>query len=137
MTIFVKDKMHMAEAGSYFRESVKIDGDFLVPPRTYFWKDLVVTGSLYMCPESHVAGNVSCNGAVICRDTVIEGELDSGKEQLTVCDNAKVRVIKSDGNVLLREGMTSSEVHGVNILVMGKIQCAKLMGKNTRVISNT
>ncbi|HJJ29793.1 MAG TPA: polymer-forming cytoskeletal protein [Methanocorpusculum sp.] len=136
MKVLVKDKLHMAEAGSYFRGSVQIDGDFLVPPRTFFWKDLVVTGNLYLCPESHVAGNVTCNGAVICRDSVIEGELDSGSEQLTVCDNAKVRVIKSDGNVLLRPGIVSSEVRGVNILVMGKIQCAKLMGKNTRVVTN-
>ena len=136
MKIFVKDNLHMAERGSYFRDSVKIDGDFLFPSRTYFWRDLVVTGNLYLCPESHVAGNVKCNGAVICRGSVIEGELDSGEEQLTVCDKAKIRVINSSGNVLLRPEMVSAEVHGVNILVMGKIYCGKLMGKNTRVISN-
>lgn len=136
MTVFVKDGLHMAKKGSYFRESVKVDGDFLVPPRTQFWKDLVVSGTLYLCPESHVAGNVSCNGAVICRDCVIEGELSSGKEQLTVCDGAKIRIIRSEGDVLLRKGAVSSEVHGVNVLVVGKIHCAKLMGKNTRVVSD-
>lgn len=96
----------------------------------------MVTGKLFLCPESHVAGNVTCNGAVVCRDSVIEGELNAGTEQLTVCDNAKVRVIRSDGNVLLRPGVISAEVRGVNILVMGKIQCGKLMGKNTRVVTN-
>lgn len=121
MKVLVKDNLHMAEAGSYFRGSVLIEGDFLVPPRTYFWRDLVVTGKLFLCPESHVAGNVTCNGAVVCRDSVIEGELNAGTEQLTVCDNAKVRVIRSDGNVLLRPGVISAEVRGVNILVMGKI----------------
>jgi len=136
MKVLVKDNLHTAEPGSYFRGSVMIDGDFLVPPRTFFWRDLVVTGKLFLCSESHVAGNVTCNGAVICHDSVIEGELNSGEEQLTVCDNAKVRVIKSDGNVLLRPGIISAEVRGVNILVMGKIQCGKLMGKNTRVVTN-
>ena len=136
MKVFVKDNLHMAEAGSYFRDSVKIDGDFLVPPRTHFWRDLVVTGKLLLGPQSHVAGNVKCNGAVICHDAVIEGELDSGLEQLTVCDNAKVRVIKSEGDVLLRPEIVSAEVSGINILVVGKVQCGKLMGKNTRVITN-
>ena len=43
MAIFVQDTLHMAERGSYYEGSVKIDGDFLVPPRTEFWKDIVVS----------------------------------------------------------------------------------------------
>ncbi|HJJ42553.1 MAG TPA: polymer-forming cytoskeletal protein [Methanocorpusculum sp.] len=136
MKVFVKDKLYMPEKGSYFNKSVKIDGDFLVPPRTFFWKDLEVTGSLYLCPESHITGSVTCCGAVICRDCVIEGELNSGNKELIVCDNAKIKIINSEGDVLIRKGIVSSEVRGINILIMGKIQCAKLMGKNTRVISS-
>lgn len=136
MKVFVKDNLYMAEKGSYFRESVKIDGDFLVPKRTIFWKDVIVTGSLYLCPQCCISGNVKCNGAVIGPYSVIKGEIDSGDEQLTVCDKAAVRVIKSNGNVLLRDGVQSNEVHAVNLLVMGKIKCNKLMGKNTRVVSN-
>ena len=67
MAIFVQDTLHMAERGSYYEGSVKIDGDFLVPPRTEFWKDIVVSGNIYLCPESHVKGNVTCKGGVICR----------------------------------------------------------------------
>lgn len=136
MAVLVKDNLYMAEPGSYYRESVKIDGDFLVPPRTYFWRDVVVSGKLILCPESHIAGNAECHGAVVARGCIIEGELDSGEEPVVVCDGAKVRIIRSTGNVLLRPGITSSEVRGENILVMGKIQCGKLMGKNTRVVSN-
>ena len=105
MKVIVKDNLHTAEPGSYFRGSVMIDGDFLVPPRTFFWRDLVVTGKLFLCPESHVAGNVTCNGAVICHDSVIEGKLNSGLEQLTVCDNATG---KSPGYPVGRECSASS-----------------------------
>ncbi|HJJ28645.1 MAG TPA: polymer-forming cytoskeletal protein [Methanocorpusculum sp.] len=136
MKVFVKGNQYMAEKGSYFRESVKIDGDFLVPKRTIFWKDVVVTGSLYLCPECSISGNVTCNGAVIGPCSVIKGELNAGEEQLTVCDNAAVRIIKSTGNVLLRDGVQSTEVHAENLLVMGKVRCNKLMGKKTKVVSN-
>ncbi|HJJ47525.1 MAG TPA: polymer-forming cytoskeletal protein [Methanocorpusculum sp.] len=136
MIVFVKDNLYMAEKGAYFRESVKIDGDFLVPKRTIFWKDVVVSGSLYLCPECTISGNVSCNGAVIGPGSVIKGEFNAGEEQLTVCDNAAVRLIKSTGNVLLRDGVQSNEVHAENLLIMGKVRCNKLMGKKTKVISN-
>lgn len=136
MKVFVQNNLHMAEPGSYFRESVKIDGDFLVPRRTIFWKDLVVTGGLYLCPECTISGNVTCNGAVIGPGSIIKGEIDAGEEQLTVCDNAAVRVIKSTGNVLLRDGVQSSEVHAENLLIMGKVRCNKLMGKKTKVVRN-
>ena len=94
MKVFVKGTTYLAEPGSYFKDSVKIDGDFIVPPKTQFWKDLVVSGHLSLGVGSRV------------------------------------------GNVLLRPGIVSDEVHGENILVMGKIHCGKLMGRNTRVVTN-
>ncbi|MDR3102645.1 MAG: polymer-forming cytoskeletal protein [Methanocalculaceae archaeon] len=136
MKVFAKGKIYLAEPGSYFRGPVKIDGDFIVPPRTQFWKDLVVTGRLSLGASSRVGGSVSCSGAVVARGCVVEGELTAGTDQVTVCDGARVRVIRSEGNVLLRPGIVSEEVHGGNILVMGKIHCGKLMGRNTRVITN-
>jgi hypothetical protein len=66
----------------------------------------------------------------------VEGELVSGEGQVTVCDGARVRIIRSEGNVLLRPGMSADEVHGNNILVMGKVHCGKLMGRNTRVVTS-
>ena len=135
MAIFVQDTLHMAERGSYYEGSVKIDGDFLVPPHTEFWKDIVVSGNIYLCPESHVKGNVTCKGGVICRGCVIEGDLIAEDGELRICDGASVHRIISTGDVYLRKDVISSEVRGNNILVMGKIQCGKLMGKNTRVVS--
>lgn len=135
MTIFVQDRLHMAERGSYYEGSVKIDGDFLVPPRTEFWKDIVVSGNIFLCPESHVKGNVTCAGGVICRGCVIDGDLIAEGGELRICDGAFVHRIISTGDVYLRKDVSASEVRGNNILVMGKIQCGKLMGKNTRVIS--
>ncbi|MDU9376608.1 hypothetical protein McpSp1_12310 [Methanocorpusculaceae archaeon Sp1] len=136
MKVFVKDRTYLAERGSYFKESVKIDGDFIVPPKTQFWRDLVVTGNLSLGVGSRVGGNITCNGAVISRGCLVEGELVSDTEQVTICDGARVRVVKSNGNVLLRPGIVSDEVHGENILVMGKVHCGKLMGRNTRVINH-
>ncbi len=136
MKVFVKGKTYLAEPGSYFKESVKIDGDFIVPPKIQFWKDLVVTGHLSLGVGSRVGGNITCNGAVISRGCLVEGELVSDTDQVTICDGARVRVVKSNGNVLLRPGIVSDEVHGENILVMGKVHCGKLMGTNTRVITN-
>ena len=136
MKVFVKGTTYLAEPGSYFKDSVKIDGDFIVPPKTQFWKDLVVSGHLSLGVGSRVGGNITCNGAVIGRGCLVEGELNAGSEQLTVCDGARVRVIRSEGDVLLRPGIVSDEVHGENILVMGKIHCGKLMGRNTRVVTN-
>ncbi|HJJ99073.1 MAG TPA: polymer-forming cytoskeletal protein [Methanocorpusculum sp.] len=136
MKIFVKDTTYLAEPGSLFTYSVKIDGDFIVPQKTHFWKDLVVTGHLSLGAYSRVYGNVSCNGAVISRGCLVEGELNAETEQLTVCDGARVRIIRSKGNILLRPGIVSDEVHGENILVMGKIHCRKLVGRNTRIITN-
>ncbi len=135
MTIFVQDTLHMAERGSYYEGSVKIDGDFLVPPRTEFWKDIVVSGCIYLCPETHVKGNVICKGGIIGRGCVIEGDLTADGGELRICDGAAVHRIISTGDVFLRKDVSASEVRGNNILVMGKIQCGKLMGKNTRVVS--
>ncbi|HJK41481.1 MAG TPA: polymer-forming cytoskeletal protein, partial [Methanocorpusculum sp.] len=107
MKVFVKGTTYLAEPGSYFKDSVKIDGDFIVPPKTQFWKDLVVSGHLSLGVGSRVGGNITCNGAVIGRGCLVEGELNSGSEQLTVCDGARVLVIRSEGNVLLRPGIVS------------------------------
>lgn len=136
MKVFVKGTTYMAEPGSYFKDPVKIEGDFLVPPKTQFWKNLVVTGTLSLGAGSRVGGNILCNGAVIGRGCLVEGELCTGQGQVTICDGARVRVIRSEGNVLLRPGMAADEVHGENILVMGKVHCGKLMGRNTRVVTN-
>ena len=82
-------------------------------------------------------GNVTCKGGVICRGCVIEGDLIAESDgELRICDGASINRILSTGDVYLRKDVSASEVRGNNILVLGKIQCGKLMGKNTRVVSS-
>lgn len=89
MKIFVNGTTYLAEPGCYFEKPIKIDGDFIVPLKTQFWKDLVVIGTLSLGVGSRVGGNITCNGAVISCGCLIEGELISDTEQVTVCDGAR------------------------------------------------
>jgi len=136
--VHVKDSNYMAKRGSFFQGSIKIDGDFLLGTRSTIWGNLVVAGNLYLMSECQINGNVTCAGGVIGRGTVVTGTFTTTQENgsLTVCDGAKINVISSSGDVYLRPDVTSAEVFGNNILVQGKVHCGRLMGKNTRVISN-
>ncbi len=135
MAVFYKGNQYMAEHGSFFRESVKIDGDFLVASRSTFWKNLVVFGNLYLCPDCQVKGNVLCWGSVVSRGCTIDGELKAIAGPVTLCDGAKIGKVNSQGDIFVRPGVTASEIYGDLITVMGKVHCGKLMGKKTRVIS--
>lgn len=135
MAVLYKDNQYMAEKGSFFRDSVKINGDFLVGPRSTFRKNLVVCGNLYLCPECQVKGNIICYGGVVSRGCVIEGELKVLAGPTTLCDGASVAKLTSQGDVLIRPDVQAKEISGDLIVVMGKIKCGKLMGKKTRVVS--
>lgn len=135
MAVLFKGNQYMAERGSFFPESVKIDGDFLVGPRGTFWKNLVVTGNLYLCPECQVKGNIICRGGVISRGCVLDGELKVTDGPLTLCDKANVNKVNCNGDVFIRPGVSAGEIYGDTILVLGKINCGKLLGKKTRVVS--
>ena len=135
MAVLVKGRKYMAERGTFLQGSVKIDGDFLMAHRCTIWGNLVVTGNLYLCPECQINGNVLCTGGVIGRSSAINGTVTATEGPLIVCDGAKIREINCKGDVSLRPEVSSESVTGVNILVLGKVHCGKLMGKNTRVIS--
>lgn len=136
MAIIYKDNQYMTKCNSFFPESVKIEGDFLVGSRSTFWKNLVVTGNLYLCPECQIKGDVTCHGGIISRGCCIEGELRVFDGDLTLCDGAQMGKVVSQGNILIRQGVIAREIYGDMILVAGKIQCSKLMGKKTRVVSS-
>jgi len=135
MAVLYKGNQYMAERGSFFRESVKIDGDFLVASRSTFWKNLVVSGNLYLCPECQIKGNILCYGGVVSRGCIIEGELKAIAGPVTLCDGAFIGKVTSQGDVIVRPGVRASEIYGDLITVMGKVKCGKLMGKKTRVVS--
>ncbi|HJJ54860.1 MAG TPA: polymer-forming cytoskeletal protein [Methanocorpusculum sp.] len=135
MAVLYKGNQYMAERGSFFSESVKIDGDFLVGPRSTFWKNLVVSGNIYLCPECHIKGNVLCYGGVVGHECIIEGEFKAIAGPVTLCDNAALGKVTCQGDVMVRPGVRASEVYGDMITVVGKAKCGKLMGKKTRVVS--
>ena len=134
MAVIYKGTQYLAEPGSFFRGSVKIDGDFVVSARSTFWKNLVVTGNLYLCPECQIKGNVSCKSGVISRGCVIDGELSVSEGPVTLCDGADVHIVSCAGDVLVRPGVSSAEISGDTITVVGKIHCGRVMGKKTRVV---
>lgn len=135
MAVIYKGTQYVAETGSFFRESVKIDGDFTVAPRGTFWKDLVVTGNLYLAPLCQIKGNVSCKAAIVSRGCIIDGTMTITEGPLTLCDGADVQKVTCAGDVLIRPGVCAREVHGETITVVGKVHCGKIMGKKTRVVS--
>jgi len=136
MVVFVQGTKYMAPRGSFFQGSVKVDGDLLLGQRSTIWGNLVVNGNLYLMPQCQINGNVTCNGGIIGHGTVISGTYYVNQGTLTVCDGAKIHTITSTGDIFLRPDVTSEEVSGINILVLGKVHCGRLMGKNTRIISS-
>ena len=137
MAVLVKGRKYMAEYGTFLQGSVKIEGDFLMAHRCTIWGNLVVTGSLYLCPECQINGKVICTGGVIGRRSSITGTMMVTGGPLIVCDGAQIKEINCKGDVCLRPEVSSESVTGSNILVIGKVHCGKLRGKNTRLISQS
>ena len=125
-----------AQKGAYFEGNVKIDGNFVIPPRTHFWGRLVVAGNLELGARSSVALDVSCKSAIIGSQVRIKGPLVATGD-VTLLDHAVVFSVKTDGNVIIRPGVhvgdvTTSEA----IIVHGKIKSGKLTGKTMKVLGN-
>ena len=135
MAIQYKGNQYVAERGSFFRDSVMIDGDFIVGGRSTFWQNLNVTGKLYLCPECQIRGNIVCSGGVIGRGCNIDGDMTAGTGSLILCDNSTVGCVSTEGDVLVRPGVSAKEIYGDLITVVGKVRCGKLMGKKTRLMA--
>jgi predicted acyltransferase (DUF342 family) len=136
MKVYLWGDTYIASRGSFFDGHVKVDGNFIVPPDTHFWGRLVVAGRLELGADSSVGGEVIAQSAVIGPRSRVKGRLIT-LETVTACDRACIRTIQAGGNVLLRPGVVTGDVKSdETIVVVGKIQSGKLLGRNVKVFGN-
>jgi len=120
--------------GAYFEGHVHIDGDLLVTRNTHFWGRLVVEGDLTLGPYSTVAAGVWCGNAIIGDHVRIRGPLVAIGDVL-VCDGAVIGMIKAARDVRLRPGVRVGDVvSGRSILVQGKVESGRLLGRTVKVV---
>jgi len=125
-----------AQPGSYFDGNVKIDGNFVVPPRTHFWGKLAVAGRLELGPRSTVALGITCGSAIIGSNARVKGPVMAAGD-VTILDNAVVHEVKAGGNVTLRTGVRVGDVTaGEGLVIHGKIKSKKLIGKTVKVLGD-
>jgi Integral membrane protein CcmA involved in cell shape determination len=127
---------YYAPKGAYYEGNVKIDGDFIVPPRTHFWGRLVVTGRLELGMKSSIALDVECGSAIIGSHARVKGPLVAAGD-VTLLDHCAVYSVKAGGNVMIRPDVHVGDVTSDNaILVHGRIKSGKLIGKTMKVLGN-
>lgn len=135
-TVFQKGTTYFAEKGSYFEGNVKIDGDFVVPPRTHFWGRLNVGGNLELGPRSSVALDIVCWNAIIGSQSRVKGPIVA-QGDVTILDHAAVHSVQAGGKVILRTGVSVGDVTaGDTIIVHGRIKSGNLIGKNMKVLGD-
>jgi predicted acyltransferase (DUF342 family) len=123
--------------GAFFEGNVRIDGDLLVPRDTHFWGRLVVEGDLTLGPCSTVAGGVWCGNATIGDHVRIRGPLVAVGDVM-VCDAAAIGMIRAARDVTLRPGVRVGDVvSGRSILVQGKVESGRLLGRLVKVVGAT
>jgi cytoskeletal protein CcmA (bactofilin family) len=131
------DTSYIVPRGAYFEGNVRIDGDLLVPRDTHFWGRLVVEGDLTLGPRSTVAGGVWCANATIGDHVVIKGPLVAVGDVM-VCDGAAIGMIHAARDVTLRPGVRVGDVvSGRSILVQGKVESGRLLGRLVKVTAAT
>ncbi len=136
VTLIRQGDTFYAQSGSYFDGNVKIDGNFVVPPRTHFWGRLAVAGRLELGPRSTVALGITCGSAIIGSSARIKGPVVA-EGDVTILDNAAVHEIRAGGNVTLRTGVRVGDVSaGEALVIHGKIRSKKLVGKTVKVLGD-
>jgi cytoskeletal protein CcmA (bactofilin family) len=119
---------------AYFEGNVYIDGDLLVPRNTHFWGRLVVEGDLTLGPYSTVAAGVWCGNAIVGDHARIRGSLVAVGDVL-VCDGAAIGMIRAARDVKMRPGVRVGDVvSGRTILVQGRVESGRLLGRMVKVI---
>ncbi len=133
MKVYRHGDTYIAPQGSFFDGNVKIDGNFIAPPDTHIWGDMVVAGCLELGPYSSIGGSVRAGRAVIGHDARIKGPL-SVLESVTVCDNAHLVSIMAGGDITLRPGVRVGDVNSKEtIFVYGKVNSDRLFGRAVKV----
>lgn len=136
VTVVRQGDTFYAQRGSYFDGNVKIDGNFVVPPRTHFWGRLVVAGRLELGPRSTVALGITCGSAIIGSNSRIKGPVVAVGD-VTILDNAVVHEVRAGGNVSLRAGARVGDVMaGEALVIHGKIKSKNLVGKTVKVLGD-
>ena len=134
--VIQKGSTFYAPKGAYYEGNVRIDGDFIVPPRTHFWGRLVVTGRLELGMKSTVALDVECGSAVIGSHARIKGPLVAAGE-VSLLDHCVVYSVTAGGRVILRPDVRVGDVTSSDaIVVHGKIKSGRLTGKSMKVLGN-
>ena len=119
---------------AYFEGHVHIDGDLLVPWETHFWGRLLVEGDLTLGPRSTVGAGVWCGNAIIGDHVRIRGPLVAVGDVL-VCDGAAIGMIRAARDVKLRPGVRVGDVvSGRTILVQGRVDSGRLIGRTVKVV---
>jgi cytoskeletal protein CcmA (bactofilin family) len=133
MKIYRHGDTYIAPKGSFFDGNVKIDGNFIAPPETHIWGDLIVEGSLELGPLSTVGGKIASKSVVVGHDAKVKGAVVV-EENATVCDNARLHSIKAGGDITLRPGVVVGDVQSSEtIYVYGKIKSESLVGRAVKV----
>jgi cytoskeletal protein CcmA (bactofilin family) len=136
MKVYRQGDSFIAPTGSFFDGNVKIPGNFIVAPDTHFWGRLDVDGTLELGPRSTIGGDVTCDNAIIGTGVRIKGLLNV-IENVTVCDEARIRSLHAGGDITLRPGVQVGDVSSdETIFVCGKIKSGKLTGRNVKVVGN-
>ena len=134
--IISQGNTYFAPKGSYYEGNVRIEGDFVVPPRTHFWGRLVVLGKLELGARSSVALDVTCGSAIIGSQSRIKGPLVATGD-VTLLDHVAVMSVRTGGQVVIRPGVHVGDVTTSDtIIIHGKIKSGKLTGKNMKVLGN-
>jgi cytoskeletal protein CcmA (bactofilin family) len=135
-TLIRKGNTYFAQKGSYFEGNVKVDGDFVVPPRTHFWGRLNVTGNLELGPRSSVALEINCWSAVIGSQCRVKGPIIAHGD-VTILDHASIHSVQAGGRVILRPGIIVGDVTSQDaIIVHGRIKSGNLVGKSMKVLGD-
>ena len=128
------DTSFIVPRGAFFEGNVRIDGDLLVPRDTHFWGRLVVEGDLTLGPWSTVGAGVWCANATIGDHVRIRGPLVAVGDAM-VCDGAAIGMIRAARDVTLRPGVRVGDVvSGRSILVQGKAETGRLVGRLVKVV---
>ena len=137
MKIYRWEETYIVPRGAYFEGNVHIDGDLLVPRDTHFWGRLVVEGDLSLGPYSTVEAGVWCANAIIGSRARVRGPLVAVGDVL-VCDGAAIGMIRAARDVTLRPGVRVGDVvSGRSILVQGKVESGRLIGRLVKVTGAT
>ncbi|MDD1663016.1 MAG: polymer-forming cytoskeletal protein [Methanomicrobiales archaeon] len=125
---------YIVPRGAYFEGHVHIDGDLLVPRDSHFWGRLVVEGDLTLGPYSTVGAGVWCGNAIIGDHARIQGPLVAVGDVM-VCDGTAIGMIRAARDVKLRPGVRVGDVvSGRTILVQGKVESGRLLGRTVKVV---